>query len=52
MSKPTGADPPPWPMRPIERAKAEHYDVVLIDTAGRLQNKQALMDELLKVVRV
>ena len=28
------------------------HDVVLIDTAGRLQNKQALMDELLKIVRV
>jgi fused signal recognition particle receptor len=26
--------------------------VVLIDTAGRLQNKQALMDELLKIIRV
>ncbi len=35
-----------------ERARAEDYDVVLIDTAGRLQNKQALMDELLKIVRV
>jgi fused signal recognition particle receptor len=28
------------------------YDVVLIDTAGRLQNKQGLMDELLKIIRV
>ncbi len=36
----------------LERAKAEGYDVVLIDTAGRLQNKQGLMDELLKIVRV
>ena len=34
------------------RAKAEGYDVVLIDTAGRLQNKQGLMDELLKINRV
>lgn len=36
----------------VERAQAEGVDVVLIDTAGRLQNKQALMDELLKVIRV
>ena len=35
-----------------ERAKKEGFDVVLIDTAGRLQNKQGLMDELLKIVRV
>ncbi len=36
----------------VTRAKADGTDVVLIDTAGRLQNKQALMDELLKVIRV
>jgi fused signal recognition particle receptor len=36
----------------LARAKAEDFDVVLMDTAGRLQNKQALMDELLKVIRV
>jgi fused signal recognition particle receptor len=34
------------------KAREEGHDVVLIDTAGRLQNKQALMDELLKIVRV
>ena len=34
------------------RAKAENFDVVLIDTAGRLQNKQDLMLELTKMVRV
>ncbi|NCY24145.1 MAG: signal recognition particle-docking protein FtsY, partial [Alphaproteobacteria bacterium] len=33
-------------------ARAEGYDVLLIDTAGRLHNKTALMDELRKVVRV
>ena len=33
-------------------AKADNRDVLLIDTAGRLQNKQGLMDELLKVIRV
>jgi fused signal recognition particle receptor len=36
----------------VSRAKADGTDVVLIDTAGRLQNKTALMDELLKVIRV
>ena len=30
----------------VARAKAEGIDVVLIDTAGRLQNKEGLMDEL------
>ncbi len=36
----------------VQRAKAEGIDVVLIDTAGRLQNKEGLMEELEKVVRV
>ncbi len=52
MSKPTGSDAAGLAYEAVERAKAEHYDVVLIDTAGRLQNKQGLMDELLKVIRV
>jgi fused signal recognition particle receptor len=33
-------------------ARAEGSDVLLIDTAGRLQNKEGLMDELAKVIRV
>ena len=52
MSRPTGSDAAGLTFDAIERAKAENYDVVLIDTAGRLQNKQGLMDELLKVIRV
>lgn len=36
----------------LTEARAGGYDVLLIDTAGRLQNKQALMDELGKIVRV
>ena len=36
----------------VERARAENYDLVLVDTAGRLQNKTELMSELAKVVRV
>ena len=36
----------------LSRARAAGADVLLIDTAGRLHNKAALMDELRKVVRV
>jgi fused signal recognition particle receptor len=36
----------------LERAKREGIDVLLIDTAGRLHNKTALMDELAKIIRV
>ncbi|MFN4042106.1 MAG: signal recognition particle-docking protein FtsY [Brevundimonas sp.] len=47
-----GADPAGLAFDAFTRARAEGHDVVLIDTAGRLQNKSALMDELLKIVRV
>ncbi len=36
----------------IEQAKNEQVDIVIIDTAGRLQNKSHLMDELSKIERV
>ncbi len=36
----------------IEKARAEEFDILMIDTAGRLQNRTELMDELYKVVRV
>jgi fused signal recognition particle receptor len=36
----------------LARAKAEGMDVLLIDTAGRLHNKSALMEELRKIIRV
>ena len=36
----------------LERAQAENLDLVLVDTAGRLQNKAELMAELGKIVRV
>ena len=52
MSKPQGSDAAALAFEAVERGKAGGYDVVLIDTAGRLQNKSALMDELLKVIRV
>jgi len=36
----------------LTRAKTDNADVLLIDTAGRLHNKAALMDELAKIIRV
>ncbi|MFN5082423.1 MAG: signal recognition particle-docking protein FtsY, partial [Brevundimonas sp.] len=51
-SRRDGADAAGLAYDAFVRAKAEGFDVVLIDTAGRLQNKSALMDELLKIVRV
>jgi fused signal recognition particle receptor len=51
-SRRDGADAAGLAFDAYAKAKAEGYDVVLIDTAGRLQNKSTLMDELLKIVRV
>jgi fused signal recognition particle receptor len=52
MSRPSGADAAGLAFDAAARARAEAYDVLLIDTAGRLQNKQGLMDELTKMIRV
>ena len=52
MSRPINSDAAGLAFDALERARAQNYDVVLIDTAGRLQNKQGLMDELLKIIRV
>jgi fused signal recognition particle receptor len=52
VAKAQGTDPAGVAFEALERAKAEGADVVLIDTAGRLQNKTQLMDELAKIVRV
>jgi fused signal recognition particle receptor len=52
ITRPTGSDAAGLAFDAYEQAKTEGYDVVLIDTAGRLQNKTGLMDELLKIVRV
>lgn len=46
------ADPASVAYKAVEKAQNENYDVVLIDTAGRLQNKTNLMQELQKIVRV
>jgi fused signal recognition particle receptor len=47
-----GADAAGLAYDAMERARSEEFDVLLIDTAGRLQNKQGLMDELTKMIRV
>ncbi len=47
-----GQDPASVAFQTVERAKAEGYDIAIIDTAGRLQTKGGLMDELSKVRRV
>ena len=47
-----GSDPSSVMYTALEKANKENYDVVLIDTAGRLQNKVNLMNELDKVNRV
>lgn len=47
-----GSDPAAVAYDACEAAKARECDVVLIDTAGRLHNKDHLMEELRKVVRV
>jgi fused signal recognition particle receptor len=52
LSRPGGADAAGLAYDALERARSEAYDVLLIDTAGRLQNKQGLMDELTKMIRV
>lgn len=52
IARDVGADSAGVAFDALKQAKAEQYDVLLIDTAGRLQNKQALMEELEKVVRV
>jgi fused signal recognition particle receptor len=52
ISRPTGADAAGLAFDALEQARSGGYDVLLIDTAGRLQNKSGLMDELLKIVRV
>lgn len=51
-TKETGSDPSSVIYDALEIARAEKYDVVLVDTAGRLQTKVNLMAELSKMKRV
>ncbi len=52
IAKEIGADAAGLAFEAFERARADGFDVLLVDTAGRLQNKAGLMAELEKVVRV
>jgi fused signal recognition particle receptor len=52
VAREQGADPAGVAFEAIEKARAHNADILLIDTAGRLQNKAALMDELEKILRV
>lgn len=47
-----GQDPAAVAFQAVEKAVADKADIVIIDTAGRLQNKQDLMNELGKIRRV
>jgi fused signal recognition particle receptor len=47
-----GQDPAAVAFQTVERAKAQGTEIVIIDTAGRLQTKGGLMDELSKIRRV
>jgi fused signal recognition particle receptor len=52
VSAPANSDPAGLAFDALTRARAERADVLLIDTAGRLHNKTALMEELQKIIRV
>ncbi|MAI45491.1 MAG: signal recognition particle-docking protein FtsY [Hyphomicrobiaceae bacterium TMED74] len=52
MSREVGADAAGLAFDALTKAKSEGFDVLMMDTAGRLQSKADLMDELEKIVRV
>jgi fused signal recognition particle receptor len=52
IARPPGADPAGLAFDALTEARGEGIDVLLVDTAGRLQNKAVLMEELQKIVRV
>lgn len=52
VTKPAGSDASGLAFEAVERAKAEGVDILIIDTAGRLQNRDELMSELEKIIRV
>ncbi|MCI5045410.1 MAG: signal recognition particle-docking protein FtsY [Aquisalinus sp.] len=52
ISRDVGADAAGLAYDALQEAKAQNIDVLMIDTAGRLQNRTELMDELAKIVRV
>ncbi len=52
ISGPAQSDPGSVAYKALEEAKKKNIDVLLIDSAGRLQNKEGLMEELAKIIRV
>src|SRR5690606_18290629 len=52
VARDVGADAAGLAFDAFTQARKEGFDVLLIDPTGRLQNNQALMDELVKVTRV
>ncbi len=52
LTAPEGSDPASLAFDALTKAQADGADLLLIDTAGRLQNRQDLMEELSKIVRV
>ena len=52
MTAPQNSDPASLAFDAMARAEAEGADILLVDTAGRLQNRADLMEELAKIVRV
>nr|WP_314256615.1 signal recognition particle-docking protein FtsY [uncultured Devosia sp.] len=52
ISRPAGADASGLAFDAVTQARTEGRDVLIIDTAGRLQNRDELMNELEKVIRV
>ena len=52
IAQQTGADPSSVVFDGLEAAKAKDYDVIIVDTAGRLHTKVNLMEELKKIKRV
>ncbi|MCU0909040.1 MAG: signal recognition particle-docking protein FtsY [Rhodobacteraceae bacterium] len=52
LTAPQGTDPASLAFDALTRAEADGADLLLIDTAGRLQNRADLMEELAKIVRV
>ncbi|MFW2542168.1 signal recognition particle-docking protein FtsY [Primorskyibacter sp. 2E107] len=52
LTAPEGSDPASLAFDAMTRAQADGADLLMIDTAGRLQNRADLMEELAKIVRV
>lgn len=52
LKRPEGSDPASVVFDAVQKAKDEKYDILIVDTAGRLHTKKNLMDELEKIKRI